>query len=261
VNQMTKPTILLDPFAAVKTGVLPLREQVIRFAVGDPGGLTSNAWRVWTQGQGDIYLACRDSFQETKVSLHVSGRWRFGFTAEAANARPDLIPPGTDRAMEVWDKPKEFSPGVIQAFKLYFPISTLYLSPGQRIGKKWKDVLYIEEGTLDVCSVLAVYVTTFPYPFSYNNIRSFSLGIWALPDGTFAQLVAQAEPENFEKRLDDFVVQGKIKAQQDGFEIPEKPVFQFWGTDPVTGARFTIILPDRTPVAALASDCEMDIDG
>lgn len=158
------------------------------------------------------------------------------------------MPPGADRAMEVWDKPNEFSPGVIQAFKLYFPLSALFLTPDQRTGKKWKGVIYIGGGNHDACAVLAVYVTKFEAPFSFSNNRSFCLGIWALPDGTFAQLVAQGEPENYEKSSDDLVIQGKANAKQAGIELPDNAVFQFWGTDALTGARFTIILPHRRPL-------------
>lgn len=246
MNEDTKTVVTIDPFAAIRNGTLPLRDHVVRFAVGDPGGVTSNAWRVWTTRQGDIYLACRDSLKETKVSLHVSGRWRFGFTEEAAIARPDLLAPGADRAMEVWDKPPEFSPGIVQAYKLYFPLAALYVKPEARIGKKWNGVIYVEEGNLEACTVMAVYITTTSRPFSFSNIRSFCLGMWTLPDGTFAQVVAQAEPVNLETAFGDYVIQGTAKAQQVGIEIPDKPLFQFWGTDDVTGARFTVVLPDHT---------------
>lgn len=50
--------------------LLPVKSGPIPFAVGPPNGLTSNSWRMWTSRHGDIYIACRNTFKEAKVSLH-----------------------------------------------------------------------------------------------------------------------------------------------------------------------------------------------
>jgi hypothetical protein len=81
---------------AAATGLLPELNEPVRFAVGDPQGLTSNSWKVWKQ-HSDIYIACRDNAQDIKISLHTSGRWRVGFTEKAAK-RPELLRPGQNRA-------------------------------------------------------------------------------------------------------------------------------------------------------------------
>ena len=53
---------------------LPLRASSIRFGVLRRNGLSSNAWRCWSEKAGDIYITCRDHMNELKISLHQSGR-------------------------------------------------------------------------------------------------------------------------------------------------------------------------------------------
>lgn len=146
--------------------------------------------------------------------------------------------------MEVWDKPVEIADGVIQAFKIYFPSGELRVTSDKRVGRKWKGVVFIEEGPPGIASVMAIYVTKMP-KLLVQGIRAFTLGSWALPDGTFAHLVAQGEPFNSEQVLDEAVARGKAKATNAGIEIPEIPCYQFWGVDQNTGARWTIIVGDR----------------
>jgi hypothetical protein len=57
---------------ATQAGLLPVRDKPVRFAVGAPSGITSNSWKIWATKSG-VYIACRDNFKETKVSLRISG--------------------------------------------------------------------------------------------------------------------------------------------------------------------------------------------
>jgi hypothetical protein len=234
-----------SPQSLARAGLLPIRNDVVRFAVGNPMAKTSNGWRVWTEGPGDIYIACRDNFKETKVSLHVSGNWRFGFTSQAVDARPELVADGKNRAWEVWKKPGEFVDGVIQAFKLIFPLMELAISPEQRIGTNWKNTIYIEAGDEQVHTVLALYVTKSSVPLSFSNLKSFCLGIWDLPDGTYAQLVAQAEPGDANAQITEAVLAAKQQAAEAAVEMPETAYFLFLGQDSLTGARFLLVAQDR----------------
>src|SRR5450759_485989 len=79
---------------------LPVGGRTVRFAVGTPGGFSSNSWVVTTSQAGDIYVAGRDNFRESKISLHQSGRWRLAHTAQAAAERPDLLGPDEDRVVD-----------------------------------------------------------------------------------------------------------------------------------------------------------------
>ena len=143
----------------MQAGVLPFKEGPIRFAVGDPKGLTSNAWRIWVSKAGDVYVACRDNFKEAKVSLHVSGRWRMGFTTEAIDKNPLLVGEGENRAWEVWDKPPETIPNTVQAFQLVFTSSQLAVSESRRPNKIWKDITYIEAPPTGKLTVVTLFVT------------------------------------------------------------------------------------------------------
>jgi len=110
-NDEATPRIsLFSNEEATHMGALPINDRPVRFAVGNPKGLTSNSWRVWAEKKCELYIACRDNFKETKVSLHASGRWRMGYTTEAIAKNPSLVSPGDDRAWEIWDRPSETLP-------------------------------------------------------------------------------------------------------------------------------------------------------
>jgi hypothetical protein len=58
----------------------------IRFNASD-GTRRSANWRVWTSSNADdVYAAARLTAGEIKVSLHQSGSWQHGFTADGKAA-------------------------------------------------------------------------------------------------------------------------------------------------------------------------------
>jgi len=140
------------------SGALPIRQSEARFAVGLPEGNSTNSWKIWIDPKGDIYVACRDNFNETKVSLHVSDTWRMGFTEKAIEKRPTLIGEGKDRIWEKWKKPAESAPGVIMAMHLYFPPSELIVQPEFRRQKKWRGVVFIEPAAPGTITVATLFI-------------------------------------------------------------------------------------------------------
>lgn len=121
---------------------LPITRLPFRFAIGTPAGPSTNSWRVWAHGE-DVYVKCRDNFREMKASLHASGRWRFGFTQEAIEARPDLLPEGTDRALTKWESRLDRSNRLEVGLQIVALKGGLYLSPEKRTS--WPpSVLFIE---------------------------------------------------------------------------------------------------------------------
>lgn len=156
---------MVTPELAARNGLLPVRNMPVRFAVGSPNRITSNFWKVRATKSG-VYLACRDNFKETKVSLHTStdpdcpGRWRVGFATEALPKVRHLLPPGENRAWEVWDEPPPSVFGAVVAFRLFFPASELAVKPEQRTPKAWKDVTYIESAPPGKLTTLSLFVTT-----------------------------------------------------------------------------------------------------
>ena len=137
----------------------PIRRGSVRFAVGHPHGLTSNSWKMWATKAGDVYLACRDNFNDTKVSLHASGRWRMGFTTEAVARAGALVATGGNRAWDIWDEPPPSLPGTAVAFRLFFATSELAVRPEQRTPREWKDVIFVEAGPPGKLTILSLFIT------------------------------------------------------------------------------------------------------
>lgn len=129
-------------------------DPVIRFAVGDSDGRSSNSWRVWVKPDGDVYIACRDNYKELKVSLH-GDRWRVGLTSEGAVATAHLRPDGVDRAWLTWDRPDPVG-GAMLGFRILYLHSELALTPDQRPADRWKGTEFFpvsRAGDLTVATV------------------------------------------------------------------------------------------------------------
>ena len=97
------------PVTYVRGAMLPTRERgkqsALRFAVTacPPNGETSDGWTVWTEREGDVYLAARTGTPGLKASLHASGcahiktaavdlmgTWSFSVPSVTDLARPTL---------------------------------------------------------------------------------------------------------------------------------------------------------------------------
>lgn len=214
----------------MQSGVLPFKEGPIRFAIGDPKGLTSNAWRIWVSKAGDVYIACRDNFKEAKVSLHASGRWRMGFTTEAIDKNPLLVGEGQNRAWDIWNKPPETIPNTVQALQLVFTSSQLAVSESQRPNKKWKDVTYIEAPPEGKLTVVTLFVTKGDIKLIHETEPSFWLASLDLGNGYYVQVVAHGENEgNMPKLISSAVEQSRLKSENAGITIPEGAYGYFWG--------------------------------
>ena len=235
-----KLTMSMKPNIAPSQLKLPILKGPIRFAIGPPDGLTSNAWRMWASKYGDVYIACRDNFKEVKVSLHASGRWRMGFTTEAINKNPKLLPSDTDRAWEVWDKPPESLPDSVVAFKLIFPTEELAVRPEQRPTKLWKKVLHIELAPPGKVTIATLFITKGPLNLKHESEPSFCLASLDIGQGLHAQLIVHFDPSD---GLTDFVKNGVINAckqtKQQGIKIPKEGYVYLFGQRD-NGCRFII---------------------
>jgi hypothetical protein len=100
-----------------------MKDATIRFAVGEPDGDHSSIWRLWTRAaKNDVYIAMRNLAGTFKVSLHgakpdKSASWRVAFV----DPNSPYIPPGGNRAVEVWEPPPEIAPGWTRAFAISVP--------------------------------------------------------------------------------------------------------------------------------------------
>jgi hypothetical protein len=229
-----------SPQALTALGKLPIRKGPARFAVGDPNGLSSNSWRVWAEKKNDVYIKCRDSFSETKVSLHTSGRWRMGFTTEAVAKRPTLIAADVNRAWEVWDKPPEVLPNTTTAFHLYFPTPELAVLPEQRVGKAWKDVIFIEAAPPGKITIITLFLTSGDFDLRHESEPSFVLASFALGADRYAKLVAHGDLEG---NISEFIASGveaaRVMATERQIDIPPTAFGYFFGHRD-NGARFIV---------------------
>jgi hypothetical protein len=219
-------------FNSPEAAGLPLRSGAARFAVGSPDGISSNSWRCWTEKSG-IYIACRDNFSETKISLHTSGRWRMGFTQEAVDERPDILAGDfNDRAWDKWEEPAELKPGVVVAFRMVFPTSELAVGTDARRTKKWKDTVFFEAGLegSGMMTCVTILLTEEDRPVEHETLRSIHLASFPVVDGRRAQVVAHAEPEG---DMHEVIAQAKSQAFERmasaGVSPPEKGYFYFHG--------------------------------
>lgn len=168
------------------TRQLPIFGEEVRFAVGTPHGMSSNSWKLWARGN-DVYFACRDNFQEFKLSVHASGIWRLAFTKEATSQHPALRRYDDNRVINRWTP--DLSAGAIVAFELVLLPASLYLPPLQRA--RWpRDVVFAE--LLDPALVTAVALTIVNghQPIGFTEAQPGAvLGIVPIPDGRSAQLI------------------------------------------------------------------------
>lgn len=212
---------LIPNAIATKEGLVPIATGPVRFAVGPPDGLTSNSWRLWVGKKGDIYLKCRDNFREAKVSLHVSGRWRFAYTSEAIERDGSLIVPGENRAWDVWDEPPPTLPSTIAAFKLLFPISELAVQPAQRRRKEWRDVIHIEPASSPKMTVVTLFITDEQIELKHESEPSFCLASLPIGNGRRAQLVAHVDAEgNLIEVLEHHITVMRQQCEAAGQAIP-----------------------------------------
>lgn len=91
----------------------------VRFAVAADDGKRSASWIVWTsKNSDDVYLAARSTAGISKVSLHHTGSWQYGFTEQGARTWVQL---GQSRHVSIWPRPDPFAPGFYKAFQIVVP--------------------------------------------------------------------------------------------------------------------------------------------
>jgi hypothetical protein len=181
---------------------LPHGGRVTRFAVGTPLGPSSNSWKVSTTKAGDIYIAGRDNFHGSKVSLHKSGRWRLAQNEDAVAARPDLTPAGADRAVVKWDAPPGWRQSPIVAFRVVILSPAVYLSATDRTDWK-RSVLFIEpHPDSRAMTVVSVCVVPDDQDFDYSAAVGGKLAVLDLTEGVHAHVIATHAPA-FESGLEE----------------------------------------------------------
>jgi hypothetical protein len=108
----------------------------MRFAVGKTDGFASGVWSAWNQ-KSEFYVGARGALGNTKVSLHKSGKCRFGLTAEALPLTdPKALSETGDRAFVKWNRSIGPTDGAYLALAITFPTDYLHLPAPKGSAKK-----------------------------------------------------------------------------------------------------------------------------
>src|SRR5713226_7077109 len=127
-------------------------DSTVRFNVTD-GSCRSAEWRVWTaKNADDVYAAARLTAGEIKISLHQSGSWQHGFTADGK--AKDSLSPGQSRHFTIWQRPTEITPGWTRAVQIIIPDAALQARPSPGApNKPVTDLLATHDGDTTIAEI------------------------------------------------------------------------------------------------------------
>ena len=176
---------------------LPLRESPVRFSIMRSNGLSSNAWRVWVEKDGNAYIRSRDHLQDLKISLHKFGKQHVAFTPESKHEMTE-----GNRFWDQWWEPDHYrGPQVVPTFKLYFPSWALTLTQAIRDSnpRVWdNNQIAIEAAETPMATVISFVITDDDVKMRFNTIgdsRNFPLAILPVRPGKTLWVVACYRPE------------------------------------------------------------------
>jgi hypothetical protein len=106
-----------------------MAQDVIRFAVGKADGPRSGVWRVWTGGDGSVYVGARETAGRFKASLHPSGQWHVAFHDVSLAKKLAVGAEPTSRFIDTFGPPSEVGPGVRRAFRVLIPWQAVVMPP------------------------------------------------------------------------------------------------------------------------------------
>jgi hypothetical protein len=190
-----------------------------------------------------VYLACADNYQEMKASLHTSGRWRFGFTQESLSGSAPRVslPPGQNRAWEVWAAPPQALPTAIIAFRLFFLPDELAVEHTSRTGRKWRDLVWIEAAPDPQINVVSLFVTDGLPTLRFQHGPDDTLATFPLQSNRWLQVVnhIEAPTDEFRESIANGIDVARRQALEAGVTLPQKGRLLMFGQH-VNGSRHII---------------------
>ena len=182
---------------------LPIGNSPVRFGVLGKNGLSSNAWGVYVEQYGDIYLVCRDHMKETKVSFHQSGKQHFGFTSESGLETAD-----GGRFWDEWWEP-QFHNGskIVPSYSLLFPSWALGITQEMRDAnpKVWnKNQVFVEAAESPEATIVSLVITDLDAEFKFKTdgeLQSFPLAVLPVKADKKLWVIARQGPEGNMKEL------------------------------------------------------------
>lgn len=98
----------------------------LRFGIRNSKNKRAATWKLWTvKNHTDVYLSCRELNGQLKASLHESGEWHIGFEKKFFKERIENIIPLKNRFIDEWLLPEPIAPGIILAFRILTPDSSI----------------------------------------------------------------------------------------------------------------------------------------
>lgn len=119
---------------------------------GPNSGLGAGPWRIWIH-KDDIYVASANQVNIVKASLHASGKWRIGYTAEHMQSDQPLWPRSHDRAAWKFDPPPVVD-GVQEAFVIASTRAALRPTPSDS-----REAVVTIDDRWDVLTGVRVWIT------------------------------------------------------------------------------------------------------
>jgi hypothetical protein len=156
-----------------------INDDVIRVAVVREGKPLSGTWRIWRRSN-DIYVAPRSVASSFKISLHASGKFRFGFTSDEKASK--FLRLGEDRAVFKWELPSSESPTRLLA-QIIFPEVGL-LAPNISIVLP-KNLVPLTVPNIGNSTVISLVETELPQSVTELSIPQYltrTLAKWNLGD-------------------------------------------------------------------------------
>jgi hypothetical protein len=227
------------------------KRAVVRFAVGNPDGPQSPAWRLWTsRNTSDVFLAARTIAGQAKATFHESGRWRHAFTGEYASGPNPYVQPGEDRATAKWQRPPEVAPGITRAFVIMVPASEL-TSPKVPFASK-PDTVWVPPAPSGLATCLTTFFITPAADIGrittdIGRISSFaqSVGHIRLRNGDTVWVVAHHQPMTESQKTT--LARGRVEvarsSHREGRSPEEFNAAFFFGLE--KGVGFFLVISDK----------------
>ena len=199
----------------------PIMKGPLRFSIMRSNSLSSNAWRVWVEKQGDAYIKCRDDMQGLKISLHKSGKQQIAFTSESKHQTTE-----GNRFLDHWPEPDHYrGPKIVPTFNLFFPSWALTLTQTVRDSnpKVWdKDQIAIQAAETPMATVISFVITDNDIAMNFNptgESPNFPLAILPLKAGKTLWVVVCHRHEN---NMQDWADQGMSGLAESFTATPEQ---------------------------------------
>jgi hypothetical protein len=186
---------------AKKKNLKNVRRLCVRDSARD---VWSSVWRIWTS-KDDIYVSYSAAKSSIKVSLHASGRWRFGYESDEI-AQAAGRAPGSDRAVAKWQRPAPLIPGVTQAMAIRIPTSELRSVDAGQAETRW--ALWCEPGPPESAVYFSVFINDTPEPDDWPGKRAMPtmlVGRLPLTGGREVQVTGHSEdlPPEFVQAMEE----------------------------------------------------------